>query len=210
MTLLALTATVIAQTATANTVIAKMKAAAHAFTLASSLNPGQTGLTSEPVEGKKTGDTLTAGEWNRVLELIKESENGPAVAAPSWVNVPLNDSTAFDRDCSYRFTSDQPSPYKGTNPYTYATAVSAESLVYILHNSLVSHINSSSKTTYRLNGADAGWNITKIEKLCGATVGTTSPTCPSGFVAVGSFCIEPTMSPKGKTWYEAGVACADK
>lgn len=38
----------------------------------------------------------------------------------------------------------------------------------------------------------------------------SSSICPSGFVAVGSYCIEPTMNPKGKTWYEAGVVCADK
>jgi hypothetical protein len=49
-----------------------MKAAAHSFTLATSLNPSDSGLTSDPVKGKKTGDILTAGEWNRVLELVSE------------------------------------------------------------------------------------------------------------------------------------------
>jgi hypothetical protein len=49
-----------------------MKAVSHAFTLATSLNPTDTGLTSEPVKGKKTGDILTAGEWNRMLELVSE------------------------------------------------------------------------------------------------------------------------------------------
>lgn len=47
-----------------------MKAAVHAFTLTTDLNAGQTGLTSEPVKGKKTGDILTAGEYNRILELV--------------------------------------------------------------------------------------------------------------------------------------------
>jgi len=47
-----------------------MKAAAHAFTLSTELNPTDTGLTSEPVKGKKTGDILTAGEYNRILELV--------------------------------------------------------------------------------------------------------------------------------------------
>lgn len=49
-----------------------MKAAVSAFTLAGDLNPGQTGLQSAPVSGKKTGDILTAGEWNRVLEIVSQ------------------------------------------------------------------------------------------------------------------------------------------
>lgn len=49
-----------------------MKAAVHAFTLAGNLNPGQTGMESSPIVGKKTGNMLTAGEWNRVLELVSE------------------------------------------------------------------------------------------------------------------------------------------
>lgn len=55
-----------------------MKSTVHAFTLATDLNPGETGLTSEPIEGKKTGDVLTAGEWNRMLELV--AEGGDTVA----------------------------------------------------------------------------------------------------------------------------------
>jgi len=53
-----------------------MKAATHFFTLAGDLNPGQTGLASDPVKGKKTGDILTAGEWNRMLELTGEGGSG--------------------------------------------------------------------------------------------------------------------------------------
>jgi len=67
------TATVLfAQTTTGASVVDKMKAVSHAFTLATSLNPTDTGLTSDPVKGKKTGDILTAGEWNRLLELVSE------------------------------------------------------------------------------------------------------------------------------------------
>jgi hypothetical protein len=64
--------TLYAQTATGTSLIDKMKAVAHTFTLAGDLNPGQTGLTSEPVKGKTTGDILTAGEYNRLLELVSE------------------------------------------------------------------------------------------------------------------------------------------
>ena len=47
-----------------------MKAAVHAFTLAGDLNPGVTGLESAPLVGKRTGDMLSAGEYNRLLELV--------------------------------------------------------------------------------------------------------------------------------------------
>ncbi len=53
-----------------------MKAAAHSFTLATSLNPTDTGLTSAPLVGKKTGDVLTAGEYNRLLEMIAQGSVG--------------------------------------------------------------------------------------------------------------------------------------
>lgn len=71
LVVLALSATgIYAQVASGTSIVDKMKAVAHSFTLSTELNAGQTGLTSEPVKGKKTGDILTAGEWNRVLEII--------------------------------------------------------------------------------------------------------------------------------------------
>ncbi len=53
-----------------------MKAAVRNFTLAGDLNPGVTGLQSAPVSGKKTGDMLTAGEYNRILELVGQGGGG--------------------------------------------------------------------------------------------------------------------------------------
>lgn len=46
------------------------------FTLSADLNPGQTGYESAPVSGKKTGNMLTAAEWNRMLEIISQSSTG--------------------------------------------------------------------------------------------------------------------------------------
>ncbi len=89
--------TLYAQTATGSSVINKMKAAVGDFTLSAVLNPGQTGLKSAPVSGKKTGDILTAGEWNRVLELVSEGGSGGA----GWVDVPLSDTADFDTACLY-------------------------------------------------------------------------------------------------------------
>lgn len=56
-----------------------MKATVHTFTLAADLNAGQTGYESAPIAGKKTGNILTAGEWNRMLELVGGSGTGNSV-----------------------------------------------------------------------------------------------------------------------------------
>lgn len=56
--------------------IAKMQASQQAFTLGGTLNPGETGLQSAPIAGKKAGDTLTAEEWNRVLEMLADGTGG--------------------------------------------------------------------------------------------------------------------------------------
>lgn len=61
-----------------------MKAGVRSFnaTLAAELNPGITGLQSAAVSGKKTGDMLTAGEWNRMLELVAQGGGG---GGSGWV-----------------------------------------------------------------------------------------------------------------------------
>ena len=82
-----------------------MKSAAHAFTLTADLNAGQTGLTSSPVAGKKTGDVLTAAEWNRMLELVSEGGGGGAVMGKpnldtGWLNFyPTADSKFVNSTC---------------------------------------------------------------------------------------------------------------
>ena len=51
-----------------NTLIDIMRVSVGNFTLSVSLNPGETGLQTVSIAGKKTGGILTAGEWNRTLE----------------------------------------------------------------------------------------------------------------------------------------------
>ena len=81
-----------AQTVAGTSLVDKMKAAAQNFTLSALLNPGETGLQSAPVKGKKTGDILTAGEWNRVLEIVSQgsagggSPMGKANLDTGWLN----------------------------------------------------------------------------------------------------------------------------
>jgi hypothetical protein len=144
-----------------------MKAAVSAFTLAGDLNPGQTGLQSAPVSGKKTGDILTAGEWNRVLELVSEGGSGAG-----WVNVPL-DTAEFDKSCEYRFQTITPTntvddPYMGNDPYHYVNAVDNDRLTWFILPGSYHHINFDSKTIYRVNGVpNTDATISKIEKRCG-------------------------------------------
>ncbi|MBP6921447.1 hypothetical protein KBB89_02795 [Candidatus Gracilibacteria bacterium] len=76
LALLTLSATLFAQTTTGSSLITQMKAAVHDFTLATDLNPGVTDLKSGPVSGKKTGDMLTAEEYNRILELVGQGGGG--------------------------------------------------------------------------------------------------------------------------------------
>lgn len=72
-----------------------MKAAVHSFTLLADLNgtvPTPSDYISSPVIGKKTGDMLTAGEWNRVLELV--AQGGGTVGSGGFE---VNDSTTKTR-----------------------------------------------------------------------------------------------------------------
>ncbi len=62
-----------------------MKAAVHTFTLSADLNAGQTGFESAPIAGKKTGNMLTAGEWNRVLEIVSQGGSG-GTSNITWAN----------------------------------------------------------------------------------------------------------------------------
>lgn len=56
--------------ATTSSIITQMKAPEHSFILASELNNWESGLSSAALKGKKTGDILTAKEYNRILELL--------------------------------------------------------------------------------------------------------------------------------------------
>jgi hypothetical protein len=71
--IVAFSATIFAQSYYGNsTMIQKMKEGLKNFTLSWDLNNGQSGLQSAPLTGKRTGDMLTAAEYNRMLELISE------------------------------------------------------------------------------------------------------------------------------------------
>lgn len=90
--------TLYAQTVAGTSLVDKMKAAVGDFTLSTVLNPGQTGLQSAPVSGKKTGDILTAGEWNRVLELLGEGGGSGSSGGTSnitWANFDGNGGVAM-------------------------------------------------------------------------------------------------------------------
>lgn len=161
-----------------------MKAAAHSFTLLSTLNPTDTGLTSDPVKGKKTGDILTAGEWNRMLELVSEGGSGGGTGV-GWTDVPVTDTTPFDIDCQYRFRVSglagnsvipgfsQTHWYEGT--YRSADAIASAGWYYFR--------SSNKQTLYGINTSNNDvWNattllgakVTNIQKKCGDSVSTST------------------------------------
>lgn len=122
----AVSASLFATAASNSAVIAKMKAGNHAFTLAADLNAGETGLTSAPLEGKKTGDILTAAEYNRLLEVVSESGEGGG-GDGGWEDVSLSNTEAFDGSCEYRVKK-QNSSGGAESGYHYSFTVSTSRL----------------------------------------------------------------------------------
>jgi hypothetical protein len=189
ITLVALTATTLyAQTAIGTSLVDKMKAAAHSFTLSSVLNPTGTGLQSSPIKGKKTGDILTAGEWNRMLELVSEGGSGDGVG---WVNVPLTDTTSdFDQQCIYRFQMQW---------QTYYTHVVSNNRIHWTDYPTPMWFEKTNKSVL-VNGIAPYIVSTKLEKLCGGVSGGSggssselqlsneSPTTAPNFIEATKYC----------------------
>jgi len=149
-----------------------MKAAIRPFTLAGDLNSGTSGLQSSPVTGKETGDMLTAGEWNRVLELV--SQGGGAGGGSGWESVPLTDTAAFDPSCDYRVKVRTPAwdNINGVDPMVLAQQVSPTILVLTQASGGVNGVYSNSKDKWRQNGVISTIStILSIDKRCGGTGG---------------------------------------
>ncbi len=171
--LITITATTLYATTAGSTVVDKMKAAAHSFTLATSLNPTDTGLTSAPLVGKKTGDVLTAGEYNRLLEMIAQGSVG---WSSSWVDVPLTDTSDFDDNCDYRVKLSSVWNLPGWNKddWIYSPDRIGKKVINWSNSIVIQSATKnvlwwqwSSNDTYANVSAAWGLNITKIEKLCG-------------------------------------------
>jgi len=142
-----------------------MKAAVHTFTLSADLNPGQTGFESAPVAGKKTGNMLTAGEWNRVLELLGQGGGGSG-----WENVLLTGTENFDDSCMYRFKLSSQSTL-----FNYTEVVGTDAIYWYADGTRNIYIAKGNKTILA-DSAAANRTVTKIEKLCGGGGGTTTVT----------------------------------
>jgi len=174
------TTTLIYAQVTGISVVDNMKAVAHSFTLTTNLNPTDTGLTSDPVKGKQTGDILTAGEWNRMLELV--SDGGSSSGGSGWVDVPLTDTADYDISCEYRFQMSSPfidgnwsfgSPTPAGSHYYYATYVANNMIAASSTYNVMHGIPKGTKNRvflYWLHGTGVdSWSTTKIEKLCGVS-----------------------------------------
>jgi hypothetical protein len=135
------------------------------------------------VKGKKTGDILTAGEYNRLLELLSEGGGGgSSVGGAGWVDVPLTDTSSFDIDCEYRFRMSgvggnsvipgfsQTHWYDVT--YKSAGAIANAAWVYLRpgNKQTVYLVDTSNNGVMDVTAA-WGWKTVKIEKLCGGGSG---------------------------------------
>lgn len=99
---------------------------------------------------------------------------------------------------------------RSLNQVYYANVVHSGRIYWYSTGSWNIYVDKSDKTAFVDDSANPNLTVTKIEKLCGGGGASTSTTCPTGFVAVGSFCIEPTMNATNKDWYEAALACTEK
>lgn len=92
----------------------------------------------------------------------------------AWTDVSLGSDSDFDIDCQYRVTLKQKNagtiyiPWTGETLLAYFTGVHQKHITYIAHQGVVSHIDSNSKNTYRVNGAASNdWpDVLKIEERC--------------------------------------------
>ena len=95
-------------------------------------------------------------------------ETGNSSNVTTWVSLDLGLSSQFQNRCEYRFRVDATIGVATPGTWYYASAVGENSIVYIAHNGAVSHIDATSKNTYRVNGA-AVYTILEIEESCGSS-----------------------------------------
>lgn len=91
-----------------------------------------------------------------------------ATSSPSggggWQDVSLAGSELFDVNCDYRALVNN--GYL-SGPHWYSiTGISEQDLIYIAHNSVISHIRHDSKNTYRVNNAPR-LTVFEIQRRCG-------------------------------------------
>ncbi len=98
---------------------------------------------------------------------------GTSSGPGGWESISLTGATPFDRSCEYRAVINEPSfsLYYGNRPFFYFSGVSTSSITSVAHSGVVSHINSNSKSTWRVNGNPvSGITVELIEKRCGGAV----------------------------------------
>jgi hypothetical protein len=128
------------------------------------------------VKGKKTGDILTAGEYNRLLELLSEG-GGSGGGVSGWVDVSINDTIDFDMSCEYRAYVAK-NAQQTENSWQYFIAVTPKSLRSAPSNDSEVYIPSNDKKAFYITpyGRANAWGllVTKMEKRCGGAGGTIS------------------------------------
>lgn len=198
-------------------IVMRLKGESKVFEYAEELNDGDTSFVSEPVEGKKTGEMLTAAEFNRVLEMLQEGGVG------GWEDIALTDVNHFDKTCEYRVNTDASGDSNAG--YQYPVWVVAQSIGFDVSTAQfafgVVDYDDKSKMYYSEDGdiADvdgnrcseivcANWPVNRIQKRCQANGGTS---VPEGLPD----CVEGEALVKGADGWECGAGggvggCGDR
>ncbi len=109
---------------------------------------------------KSSKVTINLAEQTNLCVLSRAGGGGAA----QWSNVSITGSSSFNNECEYRFKLDASIGTVTKNSYYYANVVDAGTIVYISHNQ-ISHINSSSKNVYRVDGVPY-YTVTQIQERC--------------------------------------------
>ena len=129
------------------------------------------------------------------IQMVCSGDVIPSVTTVNiWTDISLTSPSLFDSTCEYRFKMNTPagSGISAGDYWYYGNEIGVNSIVYIGHSSVVSHINADSKTMLRSNGTVvAGYSVSQIQKRCSSewsdidtsSVATFDPTSEYRFRA---------------------------
>ncbi|MEI6238529.1 MAG: hypothetical protein WCP15_03285, partial [bacterium] len=157
------------------------------------------GTTSAPgtiqiVDGNQATGKVLVSDVNGVGHWADATSGGGTGTLANWENVPLTDTSNFDKTCEYRFigTVFTTSPDIGTAPYFYTSIVSPTAISFP-SGGATAYIFSNKKTENNSgigSIAQGHQPVTKLEKRCVAGGGSGGNNLSSDwyYVALGNGC----------------------